>query len=215
MIDLNKRILLAFAAVLLTCSPVGAQQFGGFVSFQPREITPGAFMEFPAGRVTYRWSMGVPVMPDDIHNGGKSNLSFWSMYMAGIIGIEYLTAGDFEIQADSSGLTLPGIVLLVLPALSNGRLSFNLLDKAVSSESGVQFAPFIGWDTALFEMRSLQWFRFAPYAGVSCLRIFGSPGKGKKRWEAGLSLGVREEYDLVGHTEKRFTAFLTFEATIR
>lgn len=164
--------------------------------------------------MAYRWSMGVPVVLDDIHNGGKSNLSLWSMYMAGIIGIEYLTAGDFEIQADSSGLTLPGIVLLVIPALSNGRLSFNILDKIASDESGVQFAPFIGWDTALFEMRGLQWFRFAPYAGVSCLRIFGSPDKRERRWEAGLSLGVREDYDVVGPTEKRFTAFVTLEATI-
>jgi hypothetical protein len=202
------------AVILLTSPPLSAQQFGGFVSFQPREITPGAYLEFSSGKVAYRWSMGVPVMLHDIHNGGRSNLSFWSLYMAGIIGVEYLTAGDFEIQADSSGLTLPGIVLLVFPAVSNGMLSYNLLGKSVSEDSGVQIAPFIGWDTQLFEMRSLQWVRFAPYAGISFNRAFGSTSKGKKHWSVGLSLGVREDFDFVGRTEKRLAAFVSFEATI-
>ncbi len=143
-IDVRKRILPAFAVIILTGSSAGAQ---------PREIAPGAYMEFPPGRLVYRRSLGVPVMLDDIHDGGKPNLSAWSAHMEGIIGIEYLTAGDFDIQ-----------------------------DKTVSDEFEVRFAPFMGWDTALFEMRGLQWLRFAPYAGVSCLKIFGPREKGKKRW---------------------------------
>ncbi len=152
-IDVRKRILPAFAVIILMGSSASAQQCGGFVSFQPREIVPGAYMEFPPGRLVYRRSLGVPVMLDDIHDGGKPNLSAWSAHMEGIIGIEYLTAGDFDIQ-----------------------------DKTVSDEFEVRFAPFMGWYTALFEMRGLQWLRFAPYAGVSCLKIFGPREKGKKRW---------------------------------
>lgn len=42
-----------------------------------------------------------------------------------------------------------------------------------------------------------------------------SAGKRKEALGADPSLGVREGYDLVCNTEKRFTAFVMFEATIR
>jgi hypothetical protein len=42
-----------------------------------------------------------------------------------------------------------------------------------------------------------------------------SAGKRKEALGADPSLGVREDYDLVCNTEKRFTAFVMFEATIR
>lgn len=209
------KCLTASLIILLSSSAVRAQNLGGFVSLQPREIAPGLYARFYAGRVAYQWSLSVPVLLNDRYNADRSNLSLWSVYMAGIVGIEYLTGGSFEVQTDSSGLTLPGIVLLMLPALSNGQLSVDLLDKSVSDEAGVQVAPFVGWNTALFEMRDTKWFRFAPYAGISCARIFGSATGGKKRLAVALNMGIKEDFEYSSRTERNLNVFFAIEVGFR
>ncbi len=200
-------------ALLLSCSAAQAQQFGAFTSFQHNEITPGLYIIFAGERVAYQWNMSIPILPHDPYNGNRSNASFWSVYMVGIAALDYY--GGMAIESDSS-LTgfLAQIFFMILPVISNGQLHLNLLPATSVDITGAQASAFIGWDTALFELRDIQWFRIAPKAGVACYKVFGSPESGKTRLSLGLQIGVKMNIDSRGHGRSPVIGFVTLEAGI-
>ncbi len=204
-----------FAFVLtlfLSCASARSQQVGAFTSFQPNEITPGLFIRFSSERVAYQWTMSVPVLIHDTYNGGRSNVSYWSPAMVALGAMEYLAG--VEIDADSLSGFLSQLFLLALPVISNGQLHVNLVPKSSVDAAGVQASAFLGWDTAFFGMRQIQWFRLTPEAGVACYKLFGSPGD-KKRLSVGLQLGVRKNIDSPAGRSNPLIGFIGIEAGIR
>ncbi len=184
--------LFCLSYLLLALSAAHAQEFGAFTSFQPNEITPGMYVRFSAERISYQWSMTVPVVLHDRYNGERSNVSYWSPAMVALGAVEYLAGVD--LSSDSLSGFLGNLFLLALPVISNGQLNVNLVPKSSLDAVGVQASAFIGWDTALFGMRDIKWFRLTPKAGFAFYKLMGSPGD-ETRLSLGLDVGVKQNLD--------------------
>lgn len=201
--------LVFLLSLFLSCAAAEGQQVGAFTSFQHNEITPGLYVRFAAERVAYQWDMSIPILPHDPYNGNGSNASFWSSYMVALGALEYF--GGLELRSDSLSGFLAQRFFLALLVISNGQLHLNLIPKSSVDATGAQASAFIGWDTALFELRENQWFRIAPKVGIACYRLFGSPDGDRKRLSLGLQFGVKMNIDAPSKGKSPVVGFLTAE----
>lgn len=207
---MKSRYAAAALSTLIFFSTAHGQQFGAFTSFQPNEITPGLYVRLSGERVAYQWNMSIPVLLHDQYNGNRTNVSFWSSYMVALGVMEYFAG--VEITADSLSSLPAQLLFLALPILSNGELHFNIIPKSAVDAGNVGASAFIGWDTALFEIRDIQWFRLAPKAGLACCRIFGAPDGNKKRLSLGLKIGVKMNVDSPADGKSPVVGFFSLEA---